>query len=71
MANDTNALFDLTTGASNTASGFGALQNNNASNNTANGVQALFKNTTGQSNTATGMNALYSNIGGGNNGLRY
>ena len=62
-----HALFNLTTGSSNTATGFGALQNNNATNNTANGANALFSNTGGIQNTATGFNALLSNTVGNHN----
>jgi trimeric autotransporter adhesin len=65
-----NALFSLTSGAGNTATGFQALYSNTTvappagADNTATGSQALFSNTTGFSNTATGVGALYSNTTG-------
>jgi hypothetical protein len=49
------ALFNNTTGLS----------------NTANGYQALFSNTTGGSNTANGVQALYRSTGGGNIALGF
>ena len=52
------------TGSDNTATGNGALFNNNASGNTANGANALLANTTGNQNTAMGENALATNISG-------
>jgi hypothetical protein len=51
----------------NTASGSGALQNNTALYNTADGFDALYSNTIGSANTANGTNALYSNTTGSNN----
>jgi hypothetical protein len=60
-----DALFSLTTGASNTGMGFNALFNNTTgNNNTATGFQALFSNTDGGNNTANGLEALYSNTTG-------
>jgi len=54
--------------ATNTANGFGALQNNTTgTNNTANGCGALETNTTGTSNTANGRQALFSNTDGDQN----
>ena len=58
---------NVTTAGSNTATGFGALQNNGATANTANGANALFSNTIGIQNTATGFNALLNNTAGGHN----
>ena len=56
------------TGISNTASGFQALNaNSTGSYNTANGHAALYSNTTGENNTASGLEALYSNTTGYNN----
>jgi hypothetical protein len=58
-------LYNNTTGANNTASGYGALQSNTtASNNTAVGYQAAYSNTTGVSNNAFGFTALFSNTTG-------
>ena len=63
-----NALFSLTTGASNTAVGFEALFSNTIGyENTATGSQALFSNTEGLFNTATGTDALYRNTTGSSN----
>ena len=57
-----------TTGNSNTASGFGALQNNTTGGtNTANGKFALYDNLSGNSNMASGVQALFHNTTGGNN----
>jgi len=62
------ALFDNTTGGSNTATGFGALgDNTTGSSNTADGANTLLNNTTGQNNTATGFQALQNNTTGANN----
>jgi hypothetical protein len=59
------ALFDNSTGQSNTAHGFDALFNNTeGGGNTANGAAALFSNTTGGGNTAVGAGALFSNSTG-------
>jgi hypothetical protein len=58
----------LTSGASNTALGNGALTSNTtASNNTAVGYQAGFSNTTATNITAIGYFSLYSNTTGVNN----
>ena len=51
----------------NTSVGYGSLQNNAASNNTAVGYQAGLSNTTGSYNTAIGQTALYSNTTAMNN----
>src|SRR6478735_2637151 len=60
-----NALFTLTTGASDTAIGFAALGSNTTGDlNTAEGSGALLLNTTGSSNTANGNNALFHNTTG-------
>jgi hypothetical protein len=57
-----------TTGATNTANGAFALQNNNTgSDNTASGLQALNHNTTGDTNVAMGASALFNNTAGNNN----
>jgi hypothetical protein len=57
-----HALFNLTTGTDNTATGFGALEHNTtAFDNTATGARALFSNTSGVRNTATGFGALQNN----------
>src|SRR4029077_14119968 len=57
-----NALFTLTTGASNTAIRFAALGSNTTGDfNTAEGSGALVFNTTGFQNTATGVNGLFNN----------
>ena len=57
-----NALGFNITGSENTATGNGALFNNNASGNTANGANALLANTTGFDNTATVKGALEQHI---------
>jgi uncharacterized coiled-coil protein SlyX len=59
-----SALLLNTTGSYNTATGFQALNYNNADNNTANGEDALFSNTIGSDNTANGEDALFSNTTG-------
>src|SRR6478735_5117258 len=60
-----NALFTLTTGASDTAVGFAALGSNTTGDfNTAEGSGALLLNTTGSSNPANGNNALFHNTSG-------
>jgi trimeric autotransporter adhesin len=61
------SLFGDSTGSYNTAVGAGALDLNNADNNTAVGVAALLLNTTGIQNTATGGFALYNNSAGSGN----
>src|SRR5437588_342603 len=67
------ALFSLTTGTNNTATGLNALTNNttingaSGNNNTATGFAVLESNTTGASNTATGGFALANNTIGANN----
>ena len=69
------ALFSLTTGTSNTATGANALfspTTTSGGSNTATGVNALYSTTTiagvsGFQNTATGANALQSNTTGPNN----
>jgi trimeric autotransporter adhesin len=59
---------DYTTGAYNTAAGYGALSSSNqGSQNTATGVNALYSNTTGNANTANGSNTLHNNNTGANN----
>src|SRR5207247_2725991 len=56
----------------NTAIGAGALDLNNADNNTAVGTAALLLNTTGIQNTANGGFALYNNsVGSGNIAIGY
>jgi hypothetical protein len=66
-AGGANALA-VTTGESNTAFGFGALQSDTTGGlNTAVGRDALFSNTTGGVNTAVGFDALYHNTTGGLN----
>ena len=55
------------TGTQNTATGAFALENNNGTNNTADGFQALLSNTTGTQNTATGESALKNNTTASNN----
>jgi len=63
-----NALFQLTTGSYNTATGFEALKNNaTAFDNTATGAMALLSNTNGVRNTATGFGALEHNTTGSDN----
>ena len=61
------ALRTTTTGSYNTAVGAGALDLNNADNNTAVGVAALLLNTTGTNNTANGAGALVFNDSGEGN----
>ena len=59
------ALYSLTSGRGNTATGFAALgDNENGDMNTAIGAFALVNNTTGNSNTAIGYSTLYVNISG-------
>jgi len=60
----TNAGNTGTTGTRNSAVGYGALQGNASSYNTAVGAEALFVNAAGWGNTASGFQALYSNDGG-------
>src|SRR6266702_2056181 len=61
------ALFNNTTGLSNTANGYQALYlNETGGGNTANGVQALYQ-TTGGSNIALGFQAGVNLTTGGNN----
>ena len=63
-----NALFTLTTGASDTAVGFAALGSNTTGDfNTAIGFAALGSNTTGDLNTAEGSGALLLNTTGSSN----
>jgi hypothetical protein len=62
------ALFNLTTGTSDTAVGGQALfLNRIGSENTAVGCSALFHNVNGDANIATGFEALFSNTGGASN----
>ena len=61
------ALFSLTTGSFNTATGAGALLLNTADANTAFGAAALLSNTIGLDNTAIGATALTSNTEGTGN----
>ncbi len=62
------ALNSATTADENTATGAGALLNDNTgAKNTANGVNALFSNTTGANNTASGNRALFNNRTGASN----
>jgi len=61
------SLFGNSTGSYNTAIGAGALDLNNADNNTAVGTAALLLNTTGIQNTANGAFALYNNSAGSSN----
>jgi len=66
------SLFGNSTGSYNTAIGAGALDLNNADNNTAVGTAALLLNTTGIQNTANGAFALYNNsVGSGNIAIGY
>jgi len=59
---------DNTTGSSNTASGYAALENNSTgSGNTASGTYTLLFNTTGSNNTASGYQALKNNTTGNGN----
>src|SRR5439155_389438 len=51
-------------GSFNTATGFGALLDNSADNNTATGYLALANNTSAGNNTATGYFALFENTTG-------
>src|SRR6476469_8831519 len=63
-----NALFTLTTGASDTAVGFAALGSNTTGDfNTAIGFAALGSNTSGDFNTAEGSGALLLNTSGSSN----
>jgi hypothetical protein len=63
-----NALFTLTTGASDTAIGFAALGSNTTGDfNTAIGFAALGSNITGDLNTAEGSGALLLNTTGSSN----
>ena len=63
-----NALFTLTTGASDTAIGFAALGSNTTGDfNTAIGFAALGSNTSGDFNTAEGSGALLLNTTGSSN----
>jgi trimeric autotransporter adhesin len=62
-----HTLFSDTTGSRNTATGSGALANNNSDDNTAHGYQALANNTFGFWNTAIGSGALHNNTNGGGN----
>jgi hypothetical protein len=63
-----NALYYNTTGDSNTASGYKALENNTTGgSNTASGRSALQNNTTGNYNTANGLSTLNANTTGSNN----
>src|SRR5207248_18576 len=65
-----NALFNNTTGNSNTANGLKALLSNATGfNNTANGFLALQNNTIGHDNTAEGFQALLNSTGSNNIGL--
>jgi hypothetical protein len=59
-----STLASVVSGGSNTAVGYGALQNNTASSNTAIGYQALMANTTADYNTAMGQNAMVNNTTG-------
>jgi hypothetical protein len=62
------ALYNNTTGVSNTAAGVQALYSNTIGNaNTAAGDGAAFSNTIGSDNTAIGVDALASNTSGSNN----
>jgi hypothetical protein len=61
------SLFATGGGSYNTALGAGALDLNNADNNTAVGVAALLLNTTGTNNTANGVAALVFNDSGEGN----
>ena len=66
------SLSSDSTGSYNTAVGAGALDLNNADNNTAVGTAALLLNTTGIQNTANGGFALYNNsTGSGNIAIGY
>jgi hypothetical protein len=62
------ALYYLTTGIDNTASGYQALVHNTTGNyNTAFGLDALYANTTGNYNHASGYYALHNNSSGSQN----
>lgn len=64
-AEETDALFSLTTGATNTAIGFDALFNTTTGfGNTATGLQALYYSTTGSYNAASGVSTLFDNTTG-------
>ncbi len=58
-----DALYHDTTGADNTATGYGSLLHNNGYYNTADGYNALESNTTGVGNTAAGFGSLGRNNG--------
>jgi len=61
-------LYENTTGANNTATGFQALYTNSTgTHNVGNGHNALFNLTTGDENTAIGKSALENNNTGGKN----
>jgi Chaperone of endosialidase len=63
-----NALIQNTTGSTNTATGFGSLNNNTTgNNNTAAGTGSLESNTTGFTNSAVGGAALRNNTTGAQN----
>lgn len=63
-AENVGALYSITIGTGNTATGCLALFNDkNGNSNTANGTMALFQNKSGNNNTATGFNALKNNTG--------
>jgi len=62
-----NALYSLTTGSEDTATGSLALANDIGGFNTAYGFSALYSNTTGFANTALGRNALFSHVTGDHN----
>ncbi|MBA3831408.1 MAG: tail fiber domain-containing protein [Chthoniobacterales bacterium] len=59
-----DALFSLTNGSDNTATGYHALYDNKAIQNTASGSLALSSDTTGSANTAAGFRALAANTTG-------
>ena len=66
------ALYSLTSGHSNTASGYGSLQvDGPGSGNTANGTRTLFVNYSGNGNTAVGDSALYNSFASYNTALGY
>jgi hypothetical protein len=60
-------LYSCTGATGNVAVGYGSLQNNLASNNTATGFQSSYSNTTGTNNVSYGPQALYSNTSGSQN----
>jgi len=61
-------LYALTSGHSNTATGYGAMYiNNMGSSNTANGTRSIYTNSTGSENTAIGDSSLFSNNTGNYN----